>query len=35
MRVILESTTKLVEVDGEMYRIWEGHTEIGKRGRVA
>lgn len=31
MRVQLESTTKLVEVDGVPARIWEGQTESGIR----
>ena len=29
MRIILESTTEVTEVDGLPCRIWEGHTESG------
>lgn len=29
MRITLESTTKLVEVNGVPARIWEGETESG------
>jgi hypothetical protein len=29
MRITIESTTKVVEVNGVPARIWEGHTESG------
>lgn len=29
MRIRIDSTTKVVEVDGVPARIWEGHTESG------
>lgn len=29
MKVTLESTTKIVEINGVPARIWEGHTESG------
>lgn len=29
MKIILESTTKTVELNGVPARIWEGHTETG------
>lgn len=29
MKVTLESTTKIVTVNGVQARIWEGHTESG------
>lgn len=29
MRIMVESTTKVVELDGVPARIWEGHTESG------
>ncbi|HMG43951.1 MAG TPA: hypothetical protein VK611_21640 [Acidimicrobiales bacterium] len=29
MRIRIESTTKVVEVNGVPARIWEGHTESG------
>jgi hypothetical protein len=29
MRIIVDSTTKVVEVNGVPARVWEGHTESG------
>ena len=29
MRIRIESTTKIVEINGVPARIWEGHTENG------
>lgn len=29
MKLTLESTAKLVELDGVLARVWEGHTERG------
>ncbi len=29
MKVTLESTTKIVKVNGVFARVWEGHTETG------
>lgn len=29
MRITVESTTKVVEVNGVPARVWEGHTESG------
>jgi hypothetical protein len=29
MKIIIESTTKLVTVNGVPARIWEGHTDTG------
>lgn len=29
MKLIIENTTKMVEINGVPARIWEGHTETG------
>ena len=29
MKITIESTTKMVEINGVPARIWEGHTETG------
>lgn len=29
MKITIESTTRLVELDGVPARVWEGHTESG------
>ncbi len=29
MKLIIENTTKIVELDGLPARVWEGHTESG------